>query len=123
MATLRAFRALRFTQQAGKSEQLTCPPYDIISEQQRLAYLQRNPNNIIRLELPRDGENPYLQAGSVLRGWLQDGTLKQDEKDAYYIYEIDFSTDGMDGCPVGGGRHSVSGVIAQVHLEVQALTS
>ena len=117
MATLRAFRALRFTQQAGKSEQLTCPPYDIISEQQRLAYLQRNPNNIIRLELPRDGENPYLQAGSVLRGWLQDGTLKQDEKDAYYIYEIDFSTDGMDGCPVGGGRHSVSGVIAQVHLE------
>ena len=81
MATLRAFRALRFTQQAGKSEQLTCPPYDIISEQQRLAYLQRNPNNIIRLELPRDGENPYLQAGSVLRGWLQDGTLKQDEKD------------------------------------------
>lgn len=117
MAEIRPFRALRFSESAGCAQQLTCPPYDIISEEQRQAYLQRNPNNIIRLELPRDGENPYQVASDVLQQWLQSGVLRQDERAAYYIYEIDFSTDGMDGCPVGGGRHSVSGVIAQVHLE------
>ena len=63
MAEIRPFRALRFTQAAGPIAELTCPPYDIIGESQRLSYLKRNPHNIIRLELPRDGEDPYAQAG------------------------------------------------------------
>lgn len=70
MAEIRPFRALRFTEKAGALQELTCPPYDIISESQRLAYLKRNPHNIIRLELPRDGENPYAQAGEPCgHGW------------------------------------------------------
>ena len=75
MAEIRPFHALRFTQAAGPIEELTCPPYDIISESQRLAYLARNPHNIIRLELPKDGEDPYAEAGNVLRQWLADGIL------------------------------------------------
>ncbi|MBR7091971.1 MAG: DUF1015 domain-containing protein [Clostridia bacterium] len=117
MAEIRAFRALRFDRTAGAPEQLVCPPYDIISEQQRQGYLQRNPHNIIRLELPRDGEDPYRQAAETLAGWQAEGLLRQDERPGYYIYEIEFSTDGMDGCPLGPGRHSVAGIIAQVHLE------
>ena len=34
MAEIKPFRALRFdTQAAGNIQQLTCPPYDIISEE------------------------------------------------------------------------------------------
>ena len=58
MAEIRPFRALRFTPEAGDMRELVCPPYDIISESQRLSYLKRNPHNIIRLELPRDGRTP-----------------------------------------------------------------
>ena len=58
MAEIRPFRALRFTPEAGDMRELVCPPYDIISESQRLSYLKRNPHNIIRLELPRDGAGP-----------------------------------------------------------------
>lgn len=75
MAEIRPFRALRFTDAAGRLQELTCPPYDIISESQRLSYLKRNPHNIIRLELPRDGEDPYAAAGDVLQEWLREGSM------------------------------------------------
>ena len=64
MAEIRPFRALRFTPEAGDMRELVCPPYDIISESQRLSYLKRNPHNIIRLELPRDGADPAGVAGA-----------------------------------------------------------
>ena len=56
MAEIRPFRALRFQEkQAGAISTLTCPPHDIISEEERKAYLSANAHNIIRLELPREG--------------------------------------------------------------------
>ena len=48
MAEIRPFRALRFnTEKAGEIGQLVCPPYDIISDEQRKGYLAKNPCNII----------------------------------------------------------------------------
>ncbi len=109
MALIRPFRALRFTEKAGNIEELTCPPYDIISESQRLGYLKRNENNIIRLELPRDGENPYETAGDTLRRWISEDILRKDDVPAFYVYAIDFT--------IGTEDKTVFGLIAQVHLE------
>ena len=118
MADIRPFRALRFTERAGDIRELTCPPYDIISESQRLSYLARNPHNIIRLELPRDGADPYAAAGETLRSWLEEGILRQDDEAAFYVYEIEFDLEGMsDISGMAGGRRSIVGLIAQVHLE------
>ena len=39
MAEIKPFRALRFTDKAGNIASLTCPPYDIISEEQRQKFL------------------------------------------------------------------------------------
>lgn len=75
MADIRAFHAMRYTKSAGEAKELTCPPYDIISEAERAAFLERNPHNVIRLELPR-GEEPYKTAGKTLHTWLSDGTLR-----------------------------------------------
>ena len=80
MADIRAFHAMRYTKSAGEAKELTCPPYDIISEAERAAFLERNPHNVIRLELPR-GEEPYKTAGKTLHTWLSDGILRCD-KDA-----------------------------------------
>ena len=64
MAELKPFAALRFqTGKAGQIEELTCPPYDIISEQQRLEYISKNEHNVVRLELPK-GDDPYSGASS-----------------------------------------------------------
>lgn len=109
MAEVKAFRALRFdTDKAGKIDELVCPPYDIISEEQRQAYLRENENNIIRLELPK-GENPYENAKATLEKWLNTGILKQDEKDSIYIYEEEFTAYGV--------KNKFKGCITRVKLE------
>lgn len=109
MAEIRPFRALRFdTQAAGNIQELTCPPYDIISEEQRNQYLKTNEHNVIRLELPRD-ENPYEEAGSLLRQWEQQGILKQDDQEGLYIYEEEFQAHGK--------TMRVKGIICRVKLE------
>ncbi len=109
MADIKAFKGLRFTEKAGEISTLTCPPYDIISEQQRLDYLARNDKNIIRLELPKDGENPYATAGEILRTWMDAQVLRQDELDGIYVYEEEFDANGK--------RLKINGIICRVKIE------
>lgn len=109
MAEIRPFRGLRFdTEKAGRIEELVCPPYDIISEEQRQGYLRENENNIIRLELPA-GEDPYNEAGKTLKKWRSEGILKNDEEASVYIYEEEFTVDGI--------TRSFKGCIVRVKLE------
>lgn len=91
MAIINPFPALRFdTSAAGRIEELTCPPYDIINETDLQSYLNTNPYNVIRLELPK-GQNPYETAQALLQDWEAKGVLKRDETDGLYIYEEEFS--------------------------------
>ena len=108
MANVRPFRALQFTEKAGDIASLTCPPYDIISEEQRRAYLACNPHNVIRLELPREGEDFYATAGETLAGWLRDGLMAVADTPAFYLYAIDFT--------VADRTYNVAGVIGEVEL-------
>ena len=88
MAIIKAFKGMRYnTEKAGKLDGLCCPPYDIISERERLAFIDSNPYNVIRLELPKDGENVYRTAGEVLDTWREQGILIHEDKPAIYIYE------------------------------------
>jgi len=109
MAEIRPFKALRFnTEKAGTIDQLVCPPYDIISEEQRKGYLQKNPHNIIRLELPK-GEDPYNAAGKTLNRWISEGILQQDPQEGIYIYEEEFTVNGL--------HTKFKGCIVRVKLE------
>lgn len=118
MADVQPFRALRFSPKAGALRELTCPPYDIIDESRRLAYLSRNPHNIIRLELPRDGADPYAEAGKTLREWLDNDILTRDGEPCFYVYEIEYTLEGRsDISGMQAGRHSVAGLIGRVRLE------
>ena len=111
MADIRAFHAMRYTKSAGEAKELTCPPYDIISEAERAAFLEKNPHNVIRLELPR-GEEPYKTAGKTLHTWLSDGTLRCDKDAGIYIYEEEFKTD-VDH----GEIRSLKGIVCLVRVE------
>lgn len=109
MAEVKAFGGLRYSTKAGELARLVCPPYDIISEQQRMAYLAANSNNLIRLELPREGNDPYKQAGEVLSSWLDTGILAVDKQPAIYIYEEEFEAYGQ--------RKTLKGINCLVKLE------
>lgn len=113
MAVIKAFKGLRYTEKAGDIGQLCCPPYDIIDEKKRQELLDKNPCNLIRLELPVVGGSEdaeaYRSAGDTLRSWLKDGILKRDDKECLYVYEMEFSALGKN--------HSVKGFVSQVRLE------
>ena len=112
MADIQAFKALRYDlEKAGKIEDLTCPPYDIISEEQREEFLARNPRNVIRLELPK-GEDPYGEAARTLNQWMEEGILKTDMDPGLYIYEQEFLTQ-VDK----GETRRLRGLICRVKLE------
>ncbi len=108
MANVFPFRAWRFSAEAGNPAELVCPPYDIISEEQRQAYLTRNPHNIIRLELPREGVDPYAEAGATVKMWCEDGTLVRDTAEAFYVYDIAFE--------VNGEQKNITGLLAAVEI-------
>ena len=110
MAEIKAFRGMRYnTYRAGKLGELCCPPYDIISEKERQGYIAHNKYNVIRLELPREGEDVYRTAAEVLDMWRDDGILVHDTKPALYIYEEEFNAYNK--------RMSIKGLIARVKLE------
>lgn len=109
MALVKGFRGLRFdTSVSGDISKVVCPPYDIISEEQRLGYISENENNIIRLELPK-GEEPYKKAAEILADWENRGILKRETDEAVYIYEEEFTAYGK--------KYSVKGCIVRVKLE------
>jgi uncharacterized protein (DUF1015 family) len=116
MARIKAFNGTRYSESAGKLEELCCPPYDIISEEGRQALLAANPHNIIRLELPRsykDGtENEdtqsYTEAGKVVKDWVASGILADDANENIYVYEFGWEHEGV--------RRAVKGFVALVEL-------
>ncbi len=109
MAEIKGYKGLRFNcEKAGKIEELVCPPYDIISDQQREEYIKTNPHNIIRLELPK-GDDKYNKAAEILKDWLEKGILVKEDKPAIYIYEEEFTAYGE--------RRAIKGIICRVKLE------
>lgn len=110
MAEIKPFRGMRYnTFLAGKIGELCCPPYDIISEEERLGYIAENEYNVIRLELPKEGEDVYKTAGKVLDMWRNTGVLVHEIKPAVYIYEEEFNAYNK--------RSSVKGIIVRVKVE------
>ena len=108
MAEVKAFKALRFTEKAGDISKNVCPPYDIISEEERLGFIKTSENNIIRLEKPV-GENAYENAKALYLEMSDKGIIDCDEKKGMYVYEEEFEA--------LGNMYKIRGVFVRVRLE------
>lgn len=109
MAVVKPFKGLRFDEKVVKNlSEVVCPPYDIIPEAMREALVSKNKFNMVNLELPK-GENMYKNAAQILKKWQEDGVLKQDKRDAIYIYEEEFTVKGI--------TKKIKGIICLVKLE------
>jgi uncharacterized protein (DUF1015 family) len=94
---LRPFRGLRYD--AARVPDLSavlCPPYDVISTQERQRLLELDPANAVRLELPAATPDTatdadFDAAATTLNGWLRDGTLVRHERPLIYVYEQQYS--------------------------------
>lgn len=102
MAEIVPFHGLRYDEKkAGTLGELICPPYDVISESQREALLQRSPHNFVRLEFgrPQEGDDPvdnrYSRSKATLDEWVEKGILRHDAAPAFYLYDHYFELGGQ----------------------------
>jgi uncharacterized protein (DUF1015 family) len=108
MPPLLPFRGLRpDTAVTGPLTDVVCPPYDVISQSQRVQLLARSQYNIVRLELPA---GDYAGAAALLADWERDGVLNREEKPALYGYRMSYRDHK-------GGYRETLGVIGALVLE------
>jgi uncharacterized protein (DUF1015 family) len=91
VAVVRPFRAVTFSLDEGPDVSArVAPPYDVVSPAQRAALLERDPHDIIAVDLPAGGPDRYGRAGETWRAWRRDGVLVDDRSEAFYVLEQRF---------------------------------
>jgi uncharacterized protein (DUF1015 family) len=106
VATVGPFRALRFDEAvAGPLAGLVAPPYDVISEDERAAYLAQSPYNVVHLTLPDDD----AQAAAELAEWRAAGVLVEEEPAYWWLVQRYVGPDGVE--------RSREGFVAALELE------
>ena len=117
MPLIRPFRALRYRQEAvGDLRLVVSPPYDVISPEQQRTLLERDPHNVVRLDLPpvEPGDEPddrYRRAARTLAAWRSDGTLHKDPRPSVYAYEQAYLVPGTTA------ERTQRGFFARLQLE------
>jgi uncharacterized protein (DUF1015 family) len=87
---------------------VVCPPYDVITDAQRAALLDRHERNAVRLEFSPEPD-PHAASASTLAAWLADGTLERRPDAAAYYYRHGTATAPDDLV--------VEGIVVRVQLE------
>ena len=95
MAEVRAFRAIRYDERvAGPLSDLICPPYDVISPEERARLAARNERNFARVELPEEGPAGYTRAAALLHAWMHEKAMAADPP-SVYLHEHKFVLGGV----------------------------
>jgi uncharacterized protein (DUF1015 family) len=111
MAEIQPIRALRYDpDRTGGLQDVVAPPYDVIDENQRESLEARSPYNVVRIDLPRGGEDRYDHAAALLSDWRDQGAVVLDESPALW-------TLGQDYVGPDGQRRTRQGVFARVRVE------
>jgi uncharacterized protein (DUF1015 family) len=99
----------------GALSDLVAPPYDVIDPSLQERLYAASPHNVVRLELNRSelgdawSGDRYSRAGRLLRDWLRQGILRQEDHPALYVYHQTFEVEGQ--------THTRKGFLARVRLE------
>jgi uncharacterized protein (DUF1015 family) len=111
MADVEPLHALHYDlTKVGGLQPVAAPPYDVIDAAQRVELLGRSPYNVVEIDLPQNGSDPYGHAASVLARWSNDGIVVRDDTPALWALAQDYT--GPDGAT--RTRH---GVFARVKVE------
>ena len=89
------FAALRYDPARFAPEDVTAPPYDVLSAADRTALVARNPHNAVLVDLPvpEDGDDRYAAAGDHLAAWQEEGVLVRDPAPTFTAYRMTTTDD------------------------------
>ena len=98
MATVKPFRAFRYDTQKINApiSALVCPPYDVIDPAMQDALYNKSACNVVRVEFGKQeaadkpGADRYSRAAATLAQWFKEGSLKEDARPSFYLYEQTF---------------------------------
>lgn len=86
------------------------PPYDVISPREQDTLYQSSPYNFVRLILnSAPGESRYSESARVLREWIKQRVVIQDQPEALYLLDQTFL--------LNGEQVTRTGIIAALELE------
>jgi uncharacterized protein (DUF1015 family) len=88
---------------------VVAPPYDVLSDADVDSLEARSPHNIVRIDVPRGGDDRYELAAKTMQGWLNEGILAVDEEPSFTIYRMRF-TDST------GVRRDIAGVLGGLEV-------
>lgn len=103
MSTIRPLPGIRYNtaNKADISSKLA-PPYDVLSDADKQALLDGDPQNFVKLDLPHTPPKAagpaavYAAARDELYDWLSDGVLVADETPALYVYHQKYTHGGRE---------------------------
>ena len=108
MAIINPFRAIRPSKEYERI--IPALPYDVYNRAEAKEVVDKAPHSFLAIDRPETQFGPdfdmyskeaYEKASSMLREWLSEGSLIQDDKPCYYIYELIMdgrSQTGIVGC-------------------------
>jgi uncharacterized protein (DUF1015 family) len=103
------FQALRYGSSI-KLNDVCSPPYDVLSDADRLALANKHENNIVHIDMPlAPSGNAYEHAASVLTQWISNGVMVRDNVPSFTLYRMQF-TDST------GKPRNVVGVIGALEV-------
>lgn len=109
MPRFEPFPGLRYDPVRADLALVTAPPYDVIDAADREALAQRDPHNVVHIDVPVDGADPYADAADRLEAWRHDGVLIADAAPTFTAYRMTFTDEA-------GHRHQTLGVIGALEV-------
>jgi uncharacterized protein (DUF1015 family) len=85
------------------------PPYDVLSDADVEAFEAKSIHNVVRIDVPRGGEDRYTVAAKTMQAWLDEGVLVPDSQPSFTIYRMRF-TDSA------GARRDITGVLGALEV-------
>lgn len=79
------FIGTRYNSEKVRPKDVVSPPYDVISPAQQTELYEKDPHNVVRMELNHDA-HPYHSAKNYLDVWKEEDILRADPVPAYYVY-------------------------------------
>ncbi len=86
------FSALRYAPSLPLDE-LTAPPYDVLSTDDVLALAARHPHNIVTVDVPLESQGPdrYEAAAATLADWREHSVMVVDPQPSFTLYRMSFT--------------------------------
>ena len=91
MVEIKPFNGLFYNKEKIKDFRfVVTPPYDVISENEKKIFLADSPYNMAHILLPGDGSNKYARAAELMKDWISEGVLANDDEPCIYVYAQEY---------------------------------